>query len=103
MAVMGTGVGHGDRRALEAAQMAVSSPLLEDSSIDGARGILLNVTGGPGLALHEIHGAAPEEAQVIVGAVTDEKLGDELRVTLVATGFRHRDSSTETETPAGGR
>ena len=110
MAVMGTGSGHGARRALEAAQMAVSSPLLEDSSIDGARGILLNVTGGPGLALHEIHDAASviheaahEEAQIIFGAVMDEKLGDELRVTLVATGFRHRDSSTRTETPAGER
>ena len=107
-AVMGTGVGHGDKRAIEAAEMAASSPLLEDSSIDGARGILLNVTGGPDIGLHDVHDAASiiheaahEEAQVIFGAVTDEKLGDELRVTLIATGFHHHDSSGRARTPAG--
>ena len=98
LAVMGTGVGHGDKRAVEAAQMAVSSPLLEDSSIDGARGILLNVTGGHDIALHEvddvasiIREAAHEDAQIIFGAVTDERLQDEIRVSLIATGFHHRD------------
>ena len=107
MAVMGTGVGHGDKRAIEAAEMAASSPLLEDSSIDGARGILLNVTGGPDIGLHDVHDAASiiheaahEEAQVIFGAVTDEKLGDELRVTLIATGFHHHDSGGLTRAPA---
>ena len=98
MAVMGTGVGHGDRRAVEAAHLAVSSPLLENSSIDGARGILLNVTGGRDIALHEvddaasiIRDAAHDDAQIIFGAVTDERLQDEIRVTIIATGFHHRD------------
>jgi cell division protein FtsZ len=95
-AVMGTGIARGDNRAIEAAHQAISSPLLEESSIDGARGVLLNVTGGPDMALHEIHEAAAiiresahEEAQIIFGAVIDEKLEDELRVTVIATGF-HR-------------
>jgi cell division protein FtsZ len=93
---MGTGVAHGDNRAIEAAHQAISSPLLEESSIDGARGVLLNVTGGLDMALHEIHEAAAiiresahEEAHIIFGAVIDEKLEDELRVTVIATGF-HR-------------
>jgi len=97
LAVMGTGVAHGDTRAIEAAHLAISSPLLEDSAIDGARGILLNVTGGRDMGLHEvedaasiIRGAAHEDAQIIFGAVTDERLGEEIRVTVVATGFHHR-------------
>jgi cell division protein FtsZ len=95
-AVMGTGIARGENRAIEAAHQAISSPLLEESSIDGARGVLLNVTGGPDMALHEIHEAAAiiresahEEAQIIFGAVIDEQLEDELRVTVIATGF-HR-------------
>jgi cell division protein FtsZ len=94
-AVMGTGVAHGDNRAIEAAHQAISSPLLEESSIDGARGVLLNVTGGPDMALHEVHDAAAiiresahEDAHIIFGAVIDEKLEDELRVTVIATGFQ---------------
>jgi cell division protein FtsZ len=94
-AVMGTGVAHGDNRAIEAAHQAISSPLLEESSIDGARGVLLNVTGGPDIALHEVHDAAAiiresahEDAHIIFGAVIDEKLEDELRVTVIATGFQ---------------
>ncbi len=94
LAVMGTGVAHGDKRAVEATQMTVSSPLLEDFSIDGARGILLNVTGGHDMTLDEInnaasiiHEAAHEEAHVIFGAVTDDGLEEELRVTVIATGF----------------
>jgi len=101
LAVMGTGVGHGDRRAVEAAHQAVTSPLLEDSSIDGARGILLNVTGGHDIALHEVDDAASiireaahEDAQIIFGAVTDERLQDEIRVTVIATGFHLRDAQT---------
>jgi cell division protein FtsZ len=101
MAVMGTGVAHGDNRAIEAAHQAISSPLLEESSIDGARGVLLNVTGGPDMALHEIHEAAAiiresahEEAQIIFGAVIDEKLEDELRVTVIATGFHRPELDT---------
>ncbi|MGE3537504.1 MAG: cell division protein FtsZ [Candidatus Tectimicrobiota bacterium] len=95
LAVMGTGVAHGDNRAIEAAHQAISSPLLEESSIDGARGVLLNVTGGLDIALHEVHDAAAiiresahEDAQIIFGAVIDEKLEDELRVTVIATGFQ---------------
>ena len=98
-AVMGTGVGHGDRRAVDAAHLALASPLLEDSSIEGARGILLNVTGGSGLGLHEVENAAAivreaahEEAHIIFGAVTDDTFEDRLRVTVIATGFGHRES-----------
>jgi cell division protein FtsZ len=101
MAVMGTGVAHGDNRAIEAAHQAISSPLLEETSIDGARGVLLNVTGGPDMALHEIHEAAAiiresahEEAHIIFGAVIDEKLEDELRVTVIATGFHRPEVET---------
>jgi cell division protein FtsZ len=101
MAVMGTGVAHGDNRAIEAAHQAIASPLLEESSIDGARGVLLNVTGGPDMALHEIHEAAAiiresahEEAHIIFGAVIDEKLEDELRVTVIATGFHRPEAET---------
>jgi cell division protein FtsZ len=104
LAVMGTGVARGDNRAVEAAHQAISSPLLEESSIDGARGVLLNVTGGPDMALHEIHEAAAiiresahEDAHIIFGAVIDEKLEDELRVTVIATGF-HRPESERRST-----
>ena len=105
-AIMGTGVGHGENRAIEAAHQAISSPLLEETSIDGALGVLLNVTGGPDIALHEVHDAAAiiresvhEDAHIIFGAVIDEKLDDELRVTLIATGF-HR---PEMELPSPSR
>lgn len=94
LAVMGVGSAVGENRALEAAHQAISSPLLEEASIDGARGVLLNVTGGPDIALHEVHDAAAlireaahEEAQIIFGAVIDEHLDKELRVTVIATGF----------------
>ena len=106
IAVMGTGVGHGDRRAVEAAHLAVSSPLLEDSSIDGARGILLNVTGGHDIAIHEVHDvvsiigeAAHEDAQIIFGAVTDKRLQDEMHVTVIATGFHLRDAQAMRPAP----
>jgi cell division protein FtsZ len=94
MAIMGTGAARGDRRALDAAQRAVSSPLLEDTSIEGATGILVNITGGPSLTLREINQAvnlvkesAHEEANIIFGTVVDPNLTDEVRVTVVATGF----------------
>jgi cell division protein FtsZ len=87
-AVMGTGKGKGDNRAVEAAQEAISSPLLEDVSISGAQGVLVNITGGPGMSLIEvdeateiIHQAAGEDANVILGAVVDEDLEDEIFVT----------------------
>jgi cell division protein FtsZ len=94
IALMGTGTAQGENRAVEAAQKAISSPLLEDNTIQGAKGILLNITGGPGMTLHEIHEAssmiqkeASEEANIIFGTVIDEKMEDEIRITVIATGF----------------
>jgi cell division protein FtsZ len=92
-ALMGIGSASGENRATEAAQAAVSSPLLE-ASIEGATGILLNVTGGSEIGLFEVNeaaevvtSAADQNANVIFGAVIDESLGDEVRVTVIATGF----------------
>ena len=92
--IMGAGVATGDDRASEAAQRAISSPLLEDGSIEGARGVLINITGGPSITLHEITQAASiinecvdEEALIILGSVIDERLEDEVIVTVIATGF----------------
>ncbi|MFY9139431.1 MAG: cell division protein FtsZ [Thermacetogeniaceae bacterium] len=92
-ALMGIGSGKGDNRAAEAAKIAISSPLLE-TSIEGAKGVLLNITGGPDLGLFEVNEAAEiisqaadPEANIIFGAVIDEKLEDEVRVTVIATGF----------------
>src|SRR3984885_14473512 len=95
-ALMGTGVGSGKRRATEAAEQAISSPLLEDVSIDGATGILINITGGPDLTLHEVNEAssliqqaAHEDANIIFGSVIDPNLSEEVRITVIATGFNH--------------
>jgi len=97
MALMGAGVGKGEHRALDAAQKAVASPLLDETSIDGARGILINFTGGQDLSLHEVEEAARvvqeaahEEAHIIFGAVIDPRLQDEVRITVIATGFSER-------------
>jgi cell division protein FtsZ len=94
MALMGIGRGKGQRRALEAAEKAISSPLLEDVSVDGAMGILVNVTGGPSLTLHEVNAAielitqaAHEDANIIFGYVVDESFDDEVSITVIATGF----------------
>jgi len=94
MALMGTGRARGDKRAVEAATQAVSSPLLEDVAIDGATGVLINVTGGPSVTLHEIHEAssliqeaADDDANIIFGSVIDESMGDEIKITVIATGF----------------
>jgi cell division protein FtsZ len=94
-AVMGTSTGKGERRALEAAQRAIASPLLEAGAIDGARGILLNITGSNSLKLAEVYeastiiqSAAHEDANIIFGAVLDEKMKDEVKITVIATGFR---------------
>jgi cell division protein FtsZ len=91
---MGTGIGHGEERAILAAQQAISSPLLQNSNIQGARGLLVNVTGDSSMTLHEVNDAASiinEEAgadgNVIFGAVIDTNLTDEFRVTVIATGF----------------
>ncbi|MFZ5433195.1 MAG: cell division protein FtsZ [Calditrichota bacterium] len=97
-ALMGVGVGRGEHRAMEAAQQAISSPLLEEVSIRGARAILINITGGDDLTLHDvseatstIYEAAGEEAEVIFGAVTDTEASGELRVTVIATGFNQEE------------
>ena len=94
MAIMGTGRGKGENRAIEAATGAISSPLLENISIDGATGIIINITGGSDLSLMEVNEAstliteaAHDEAEIIFGAVIDESMGDEVRVTVIATGF----------------
>jgi cell division protein FtsZ len=106
-ALMGIGTGSGDNRAAEAARSAVSSPLLE-SSIEGATGILLNITGGPDIGLFEVNeaaevvtSAADQNANIIFGAVIDEAMGDEVRVTVIATGFggQRRRRRTGSETP----
>jgi cell division protein FtsZ len=93
-ALMGTGYGKGDRRALNAVEMAINSPLLDDISIDGAMGILLNFTAGPDVKLKEINEAASlvqqaahEDANIIFGLLTDPDMGDVVKVTAIATGF----------------
>jgi cell division protein FtsZ len=98
-ALMGTGVGRGENRALEAAQQAISSPLLDNISISGASGVLINITGGADLTLGEvhqisevIHDAVGEEAELIFGAVTDPAMQGEIRVTVIATGFDKQES-----------
>jgi cell division protein FtsZ len=105
-ALMGIGVASGENRAAEAARTAVSSPLLEQS-VDGATGILLNVTGGTDLGLFEVNeaaevvtGAADQNANVIFGAVIDESLRDEVRVTVIATGFGAPRRRRRIEAPA---
>jgi len=94
MALMGTGVSSGEHRAVEAAQRAISSPLLEEASIEGAKGVLINITGGSDMTLFEVHEAASiiqeaadEEANIIFGTVIDPKMKDEVKVTVIATGF----------------
>jgi cell division protein FtsZ len=94
MAMMGVARASGENRAIEAAERAISSPLLEDNSIRGARGLLINVTGGPEMSLFDVNEAASliqeeadEDANIIFGAVIDENIGDEIRVTVIATGF----------------
>jgi cell division protein FtsZ len=94
-AVMGTAVRSGDNRAIAAAQAAMASPLLEAGAIDGARGILINISGSSSLKLSEVNvastliqNAAHEDANIIFGAVLDESMGDEVKITVIATGFR---------------
>ena len=91
---MGTGIGEGDDRAVMAARAAISSPLLEDASVNGARGVIINVTGGPDISLIEvseassiIQEAAHEEANIIFGAVVDPKMAGKVKITVIATGF----------------
>jgi len=106
-ALMGTASASGENRAVEAAQKAVSSPLLEDVSIHGAKGVLINITGGPDLSLHEVNEAASmiqneahDDANIIFGAVIDERLTDEIRITVIATGFGEKEKGRKSVKPA---
>ncbi len=106
IAVMGTGIAIGQDRALEATLQAISSPLFENMSITGAHGVLLNITGGKNLGLHEISQAASivyqeadEDANIILGSVIDESLTDEVIVTIIATGFEGPRRMCELEKP----
>jgi len=100
VAMMGTGTAEGDGRAMTAAQKAIQSPLLEDSSVNGARGVIINVTGGPDMSLMEVNEAssiiqeaAHEEANIIFGAVVDPALQGKVKITVIATGFDRKHSS----------
>jgi cell division protein FtsZ len=106
-ALLGIGIGSGKSRAREAAMAAISSPLLE-SSIEGASGVVFNITGGSDLTLHEVNAAAETiyevvdpDANIIFGAVIDEKLSGEIRITVIATGFNNSnpDNYRRTSTP----
>jgi cell division protein FtsZ len=111
VAMMGTGTAEGDGRAMQAAQRAISSPLLEDSSVHGARGVIINVTGGPDLSLVEVNEAscviqeaAHEDANIIFGAVVDPTLSGKVKITVIATGFDRKlaarpGPNTPTQTP----
>ena len=107
LAIMGTGVAEGENRATVAATAAVSSPLLEDASVQGARGVIINVTGGKDLKLSEIsdaseivHSAAHEDANIIFGAVEDPSMEGRVKITVIATGFDHnRASRRDKDTP----
>src|SRR4029078_6596106 len=99
-AMMGTGVAEGTDRSMDAARRAISSPLLEGASVTGARGVIINVTGGPDLSLVEvseasgvIQEAAHEEANIIFGAVVDPKMEGRVKITVIATGFDRESAS----------
>jgi cell division protein FtsZ len=98
MALMGTGRASGTKRAMEAMQAAINSPLLEDVTLDGAMGLLVNITGGPDLTLNEVNeavtmaqSAADGDANIIFGSVIDERMADEVKITVIATGFQGRE------------
>jgi cell division protein FtsZ len=106
MALMGTGISSGNNRAIEAAQKAISSPLLEDLSIRGARGILINITSGMEVSLDELKDAAAliqeeahDDANIIWGWVVDDSLGDEVRVTVIGTGIGKKIEQEEFRLP----
>jgi cell division protein FtsZ len=105
VAMMGTAVGEGGSRAMDAAKRAISSPLLEDASVNGARGVIVNVTGGPDMSLMEVNEAltiiqeaAHEDANIIFGAVVDPTLNGRIKITVIATGFAHINASRATAT-----
>jgi len=102
LAIMGTGVGRGEHRAVDAANNAISSPLLEDVSVEGARGVIINVTGGSDLSMMEvseatsiIHDAAHEDANIIFGAVIDPSVKDQVKITVIATDFGGKSNSNQ--------
>ena len=104
-AVMGTGIAEGDSRAEDAAKMAISSPLLEEASVEGAKGVIINVTGGEDMGLLEvndatsiIHDAADENANIIFGAVVDPQMESRMKVTVIATGFDRAENSSRRQT-----
>ena len=112
LAMMGTGIAEGPDRAIEAARRAISSPLLEGASVNGARGVIINVTGGPDLSLVEVseassivQEAADEDANIIFGAVVDPTLDGKVKITVIATGFgsqspaSNRPAATPAQTP----
>jgi cell division protein FtsZ len=108
LAIMGTGIASGENRASEAAERAISHPLLEGVSIEGARGVLMNITCGPDLTMAEmteasdkIHSEAGEDADIIWGAVLDETVQDELRVTVIATGIGTKEEVVQPPRTAG--
>ena len=105
-ALMGTGRASGEKRAVTAMQQAISSPLLEDIQIDGATGLLINITGGRDMTLQEVnealtlvHDAADEEAEIIFGSLIDENVADEVKITIIATGFQHRGAEVRRPAP----
>ena len=105
-ALMGTGRASGDKRAVTAMQQAISSPLLEDVQIDGATGLLINITGGRDMTLQEVnealtlvHDAADEEAEIIFGSLIDDNVADEVKITIIATGFQHRAAEARRAAP----
>jgi cell division protein FtsZ len=106
LAIMGTGIASGPDRAIEAANKAINAPLLDSASIKGAQGVLLNITGGINLTLHEINDAASiiyneadQDAHIIIGSVVDENLLDEIIVTVIATGFHQKKSKEDSDSP----
>ncbi len=110
MALMGTGVASGGNRAVEAAQRAITSPLLEDATIDGARGILINITGGTDMTLHEVAEAsslvqrtADPEANIIFGTVIDKEMSEQIKITVIATGFNREAAAHADARNAAGR
>jgi cell division protein FtsZ len=106
VAMMGTGSAEGENRSMQAAQKAIASPLLEDSSVNGARGVIINITGGPDLSLLEVNEAssviqeaAHEDANIIFGAVVDPNLSGKVKITVIATGFERRSARNAMSTP----
>ncbi len=106
MALMGTGVAEGESRAATAARKAISSPLLEDTTINGAHGVLINVTGSQSITLHEVSEAsqiiqesAHPDANIIFGSVFDDSLGDKIKITVIATGFGRAEEDSEPALP----